>query len=137
MDNIIQRKWKFDMGEAMYEWANAYFSEGSGNLDKLIPRARALEDFKSQTGQYKTTSQSFSRRLKAFAEQCDYIDSLNPSDLQNSGGRIVRKHRELPTEEEKAVDMIYMRSKREAEQLAKKNGNGKPIATDFIDGEIF
>ena len=57
--------------------------------------------------------QRFTKALKGFVALCPYIDELNPKDLCNSQGRIVRKDNDG-----KAADMIYLRSCGTAETSA-------------------
>ncbi len=57
--------------------------------------------------------QRFTKALKGFVALCPYIEELNPKDLCNSQGRIVRKD-----SDGKAADMIYLRSCGTAEAAA-------------------
>lgn len=105
MENIIRRKYKADMGNNFEDWANSYFSPDSEHLDSFIVREKAFADYKSFSGVSKITMQRFTKALKGFVALCPYIEELNPKDLCNSQGRIVRKDNEG-----KAADMIYLRS---------------------------
>ena len=110
MDNIIKRKFKADMGVNFEDWAATYFSEESERLDKFIVRERAFNDFKQFSGINKATTQSFTKKLKAFVELCPYIKELNPEDLCNSQHRIIRRDPANP--DGSPVEMIYLRSKK-------------------------
>jgi len=92
------------MGTNFEDWANYYFAPDSGNLDTLIPREKAFEDYKTYSGVNKITTQRFTRSLKAFVTLCPYIEELNPSDMCNAQNRIVRKVDDV------AKDMIYLKS---------------------------
>lgn len=113
MENIIRRKYKADMGNNFEDWANSYFSPDSEHLDCFIVREKAFADYKSFSGVNKITMQRFTKALKGFVALCPYIDELNPKDLRNSQGRIVRKDNDG-----KAADMIYLRSCGTAETAA-------------------
>lgn len=115
MENIIRRKYKADMGNNFEDWANSYFSPDSEHLDTFIVREKAFADYKSFSGVSKITMQRFTKALKGFVALCPYIDELNPKDLCNSQGRIVRKDNEG-----KAADMIYLRSCGRIESTAEK-----------------
>ena len=58
--------------------------------------------------------QSFSRKLKAFASLCPWIDALNPEELCNSSGRIQHSI-EITPGNKKTKDMIYLKSTKAAE----------------------
>ena len=110
MDNIIKRKFKADMGVNFEDWAASYFSEESERLDTFIVRERAFNDFKQFSGINKATTQSFTKKLRAFVELCPYIQELNPADLCNSQHRIIRRDPANP--DSSPVEMIYLRSKK-------------------------
>jgi hypothetical protein len=104
MDNIMKRKYKADMGDHFENWAYSYFAEDSDRLDALIVREEAFEAYKRFSGLKQCTMQKFSKALKGFAKLCPYIAELNPDELLNSSGRIVKKV------EGKTTDMIYLRT---------------------------
>ena len=103
MDSIMQRKYKQDMGANFEEWAGVYFSVESGNLDRLIVREDAFNAYKMFSGQSKITMQRFTKALKGFVALCPYIVMMNPEEMTNSAGRIIRKDNEGKTR-----DMIYL-----------------------------
>lgn len=117
IDNIIFRKHLRDMSDNFREWAYGFFSIDGGNLDKEIVRENAFEAYKRFSGISKITMQKFSKSLKAFCYTCDYVDSLNPEDLHNSGCRIMRRVEDNITHEKVQKEMIYVRSKKEAEHM--------------------
>ncbi len=117
MDNIIFRKYLRDMSDNFREWAEMYFGEESDHLDTEIVREQAFEDYKRFSGVSKITMQKFSKSLRGFCYTCEYIDSLNPEDLHNSGHRIMRRIEDPITRQKIQKEMIYLRSKKEAERL--------------------
>lgn len=115
MENIIFRKHKQDMGANFEEWALVYFSRDSERLDKCIPKAKVFEDFKANGGRVQgMTAQTFKKKLVSFALTCPWIEELNPPEMRNSSGRIVR--REEGVENGRPVEMIYLRSKAKTTQ---------------------
>lgn len=109
MDNIIKRKYKADMGTNFEDWAASYFSEESGRLNELLVRENVFADFKQATGVNKITMQAFSKKLRSFVALCPHIECLNPKDMCNSSGRIIRKETIAPGLPQKAVEMIYLK----------------------------
>lgn len=117
MDNIIFRKYLRDMSDNFREWAEMYFNADGDNLDTEIVREKAFEDYKRFSGVTKITMQKFSKSLRGFCYTCDYIDSLNPEELHTSGGRILRRIEDPVSHEKVQKEMIYLRSKKEADRL--------------------
>lgn len=96
MDNVTKRNLKTEMGELFENWADVYFSEGSGNIDTLITKADALKDFIDSTNQHKWTMNKFTRSMKAWCRYHKFI--FDPKEFRNSSGRIIRKEDGKPTE---------------------------------------
>ena len=61
--------------------------------------------------------QKFSKQLKGFCFTCDYIDCMNPEELHTSGGRILKRIEDPITHKKVQKEMIYLRTKQEAERL--------------------
>ena len=92
------------MGANFEDWANFYFSESGGNINKEIVREDAFLAYKMFAGVNKITMQKFTKSLKAFVALCPYVEELNPMELCNAKGRrIVRKVDGV------AKDMIYLK----------------------------
>lgn len=104
MAKIKQRNLKALMTDLFLNWADVYFSKESGRLDSLVIRKEAYEEFIKDTGQRKWMMQRFSSALKAYAEYNLYI--LNPIELQNKDGRVIRKNKI----DNKTYEMIYFRT---------------------------
>lgn len=125
MSNIIYRKHKQDMGENFEDWAQVYFSPDNFHLDTFIPRAKVFEDFKNHGGRVQgMTPQTFMKKLQAFVILCPWTESLNPQELRNSSGRIIRREEGAPPGCS-PVEMIYIRKKTDAPR------------TDSTQGELF
>lgn len=127
MDNIVRRKWKADMGASFEDWAATYFAEDGDNLDRLLPRQAAYDDYVRTSGiGSKYTMHKFTAQLRSFCRYCDYVDELNPREFCNSQGRITRRFGgELK-------EAIYLRSARAAGQdealVADKDGGEEEAA---------
>ncbi len=106
MDNIDKREHKSNMGNSGFEeWADAFFAPDSGNSDCAIRRDMIFADFQNSTGNRQWTPQKFRTALQAFcAYTSDRIEELNPKQLQNGNGRIVRKI------DGKTYECIYIRT---------------------------
>lgn len=124
LDNILKRKYKSDMGANFEDWAYQYFSEESEHLDCCIVREEALEDFKRFANMPRCTMQRFTKALNGFANLCPYVSSINPPDLLNSSGRLMKKV------EGKTKEMIYVRTVRMAQKIAA----GEAMVTASEDG---
>ena len=112
MDNILTRKHKADMGVNFEDWAETYFSTDGDNLDRLIVRREAFDEYVKFAGNAGRaySMQRFTKQLKAFAICCHHVHVLNPEALLNSQGRISRRV------DGKMEDCFYLRSTKAQEQ---------------------
>jgi hypothetical protein len=104
MTNVTARNQLTIMGDAFYNWASVYWSENSENCNTCVSKKQAMDDFMADTKQTKWTAQKFTRALKAFCLHQDYVVSLNPRELCNSGHRIIQKL------DGKSKEMIYIQT---------------------------
>lgn len=120
MENIMLRKRKQDMSGNFEQWAEAYFHPTSTeHLDKVIPIKEALDDFRMASGLKDMTSNGFTRKLRAFARYCPYIEEMNPYDLCTTkpdkgkqNGRILKRMKGPMGESVGSpVDHFYMKTK--------------------------
>ena len=120
MENIMLRKRKQDMSGNFEQWAEAYFHPTSTeHLDKVIPIKEALDDFRLASGLKDMTSNGFTRKLRAFARYCPYIEEMNPYDLCTTkpdkgkqNGRILKRMKGPMGESVGSpVDHFYMKTK--------------------------
>lgn len=100
------------MGDAFEPWADVYFSDESGRLDKMIMKEEALNDYVKGTNQKNLTTQRFTKSLHAWCYYHNYV--LNPKELQNRGGRVI-KMTEVPDgnggTRYMAKEMVYIKTK--------------------------
>ena len=109
MGNMEKRHLKASMGANFEDWAEGYFSPEGGHLDDYIPRDEVFNEYQRFSNVSRITMQAFTKRLKAFCKLCPWIDSINPPELCNAGGRIQRTVQVTP-EIRKTKDMVYIRS---------------------------
>lgn len=122
MSNVTARTLRFEMTDIFFDWAQVYFSEGSENCDTLRPKADVLKAFADDTKQMKWTTNKFTKALRAYCRYADYVISLNPKELCNNSGRIIRKVNEKTTE------MIFVQTKQTINYAAiDESGDNKPF----------
>ena len=148
LENIVFRRHIQQMGENFRDWAEGYFSvdeNGHGeHLDRELVRSEVFENYKYHTGLHKTTMQSFTKSLNSFCFTSDHIDCLNPEDIAGNGGRIIRKVRNETTGKTETKEMIYVRSSKAKEMIARnaeiekerKRASGTPRDL-FAQGEVY
>lgn len=113
MNNVSQRQLLGEMGDAFKAWADVYFSLESEKLDTLIQRGEAQDDCIKKNNLKGWSSQKFSKSIKAWCKFHGY--KLNPKEMRNKDGRIIRKHKvkEFGTEKETTIEMLYIQTKAE------------------------
>lgn len=95
MDNVNKRNLMGEMGDAFRGWANVYFSKDNQNLDKLISRGDAFEDYKKTSGGKKSAN-NFKKSVKAFCKLNNYV--FNPVEAGVKDGRIIKNMNEKTQE---------------------------------------
>lgn len=90
MENVNKRIATQIMGDQFREWADSYFTEENGNLNKLIVKDEAYRDYCNYIGKNGKvgTPTSFKRRMIQYAQFNGY--TFNPVGLNdNKNGRIL------------------------------------------------
>jgi hypothetical protein len=106
MAKVNERISLAQIGENFKNWADVYFANESENLDKLIPRKDVFNDYCDTTGDKKTRDNTFKKKLHIWVRTKQYIECINPKQLQNDKeGRIIRK------EAGKTMEFYYIQSK--------------------------
>lgn len=118
MNLVDKRNQMAAMGENFLKWADVYFSEQSGNRDKLMSRKLAFDDFVMQTKATGWLINTFSKKIKVWCRYRGLL--LDPVEMQNSSGRIIRnvfghywdklQGRHVETGEKKSAEMIYVQT---------------------------
>lgn len=108
MKNICIRKNKNEMGENFEQWALLRLALGSGWLNNYVEREIMQIDYMDWAKIRNMTPQGFKKKLKAFVRNCDYIEELNPQDVDGyqRDGRIIKKVDGIISE------FFYLRSKK-------------------------
>jgi hypothetical protein len=124
MDNVTKRSLQAEMGDAFQGWALAFFETKQNNvdtyveenkyLDQYFSKEMAFDEFIKATKQSKWTSNKFKKALQAYCSWNGYI--LNPKELQNAPGRIVKKI------DNKTQEAIYIRTLTVPEGFDKADG---------------
>lgn len=140
MDNVLKRNLQGIMGDQFLNWADIYFSEQSGNLNKMISREDAIHDLIKITND-KWMVKRFSQSIEAWCKYYGYV--LNPEELKNNAGRIIRKikvrnqdgsyAKTLKTFKSGEIKEVFV--KKAAEILYIKTVDGKLNPEDFKDEE--
>ena len=73
-------------------------------MNCLIQREEALEDFIRFSKLGRWTMQKFTHALQGFVNLCPYVAELNPPELLNNAGRLIRKV------DGKSKEMLYIRT---------------------------
>lgn len=85
-------------------WADSFFSDKK-NCDKLIPRADLYSEFTYNSGlAHLWNAAKFREELAQYCDQSDGVLTLNPEELKNAQGRIIRRV------EKKNTEMIYVKT---------------------------
>ena len=91
MDNVNRRNLKAEMTDVFQSWADVYFSEDAGHVNKRIVRKEAFEEFRKTTKQNQWSANKFLKSLKAW---CRYNNcELNPKEeiTDEKNNRIIMK----------------------------------------------
>src|SRR5690606_18077682 len=114
--NILTRNLIAAMGPTFYNWADVYFSEQSGRLNKFIPTHVAKEDYQREAGIKNMTPQGLMFRVKYYAQLKNLI--LNPKDVLPKNGRLTknrsvfaydtRQHKWIKTDQKKTQEVFYL-----------------------------
>lgn len=109
MEEVLTRANKGKMGTSFEEWANDYFSTDADNLNRLIPKLEAYDDYARTVTNKKDlkTATAFKSALKAFCKIKGYV--YNPEDIKGrmQDGRIIEN--EVIDGKKKTVEKIYIR----------------------------
>lgn len=93
------------MGNQFRQWAEVYFSKDGEKVNRLIDKQEAFSQFMFDSNVRSWTTNKFSKAIKEFAQQCDWIEELNPKELCNDNkGRIIRQKLG------KSVEMYYFKT---------------------------
>lgn len=105
MDNVTKRTLQAEMGEAFMGWAEGFFASMGEDLqykylNREFSKEDAFDDFVKSTKVNKWTSNKFKKCVKAYCKLNSWV--MNPKEMENSSGRIVR------TLNGKSQEVIYI-----------------------------
>lgn len=119
MGNVTLRNLLAEMTQPFKDWGDAYFDIDGGNVDLMIAKDEALNDFMQKTNTKGWTTNKFTKALRAFTRFYGY--EYNPKAFQNNQRRISKKV------DGTTKDMIYIKTKLaiNPEELHDGNTDGK------------
>ena len=120
MGNVTLRNLLAEMGQAFKDWADAFFDKDGENIDRLMPKEEALNEFIKMTNTKGWTTNKFTKALRAYCRYYGFV--YNPKNFQNSQGRISKKI------DGTTKDMIYIQTQLELkpEELHDENVSQNP-----------
>ena len=93
MDRIKDRISIQIMGNQFRQWAEVYFHKNSENVNTYISKNDTFNAFLRESNVKGWTTNKFSKAIREFCSQCDWVTELNPVELVNDNkGRIIRKN---------------------------------------------
>lgn len=92
MQNLMNKSLVNSMGFNFVAWADVFFAEESGRLNAFISTSYAIQDYFNESG-IKITPNGFNGKLREYAQLKRL--NLNPSDLLNKDGRIIKNYYEF------------------------------------------
>ena len=93
MQRIERREQLADIGKDFRQWADEYFAENGGNLDRELRQDEVLNSFNGEAT-YKLAKRKFTMKLKEYCSFAAHIQCLNPAYVTgcDKDGERYRKH---------------------------------------------
>lgn len=105
MDRIKDRISIQIMGNQFRQWAEVFFSKDGPMVNCLVEKQEIFSQFVADSNVRSWTTNKFSKAMREFAAQCEWIEELNPQELTNDNkGRIIRQ------KFGKSVEMYYVKT---------------------------
>jgi len=93
------------MGNQFRQWAEVYFNENGENVNTLISKTKIFNDFVLDSNVRNWTTNKFTKAMREFCAQCEWIETYQPEELINDNRRrIIKKV------EGKSSEMYYLRT---------------------------
>ena len=80
LSRIEQREQMAAVGKDFKEWADDYFAEGGGKLDRELKADSVLNDFNNET-KFGWSAKKMTQRLTEYCQLADHIHCLNPASI--------------------------------------------------------
>lgn len=103
MDKIEKRFARQSVGDDFTEWAEVYFRKDGEHVDKPLIKSEVIINLISSTNKH-WTSAGFTKALKTFVKNCEWIESLNPGG--GADGRLI------VSENGKTIEKIHVQTKK-------------------------
>jgi len=120
MKKVQERMHLAAMGNQFRNWADVFFSLDGTNVNRELSRADVFKDFVNESNVKNWTTHAFTKAMKAFCKNSEWIYEQNPKELCNLPNRITRNITGKTTE------MIYVRTI-EAGEPAQLDRAGMPF----------
>ena len=105
MDRIKDRISIQIMGNQFRQWAEVFFSKDGPMVNCLVEKQEIFSQFVADSNVRSWTTNKFSKAMREFSAQCEWIEELNPQELTNDNkGRIIRQ------KFGKSVEMYYVKT---------------------------
>ena len=108
MFQVERREQQATIGMDFKQWADEYFSENGGNLDRPIKQSEVLNRYLTETGN-KLSMHSLTRKMKAYCNFATHIHCLNPASVT---GRRKDGERFIKREGDQTLQYYYVESNR-------------------------
>ena len=115
LGRIERREQMAAVGKDFKQWADDFFAEGSGNLDRELKQSEVLQSYNAEAS-FQLKMALFTRKLKEYCTLADHIQCLNPATItgrEHDGERWQRR------EGERVVQLYYVQSVKAATETAK------------------
>lgn len=113
LNRIERREQLAQVGKDFKQWADDYFSEDGGNLDRKIKTETVLSDFNAET-KFGWAPSKLTKSLKSYCEYAEHIQCLNPKSITKKtkdGERLIEKDENNVTK-----TYYYIQSKKAAQK---------------------
>ena len=129
MKNVMMRVYDVQMGMQFHDWALTFFSPEGGNVNQMIIRSEAINDFLEVSKVKNYTTQKFSTAITAFCQKYGY--TLNPKAYRNKEGRIIRRQNDEKSGKSKIFEMIYVQTTKEIDVSELNQQEYEGVETPF------
>lgn len=104
MNKILKRFANQTIGDTFREWAEIYFKEDGEHVNRAMNKIEVFTDFIGATNVKGWQMHRFTKSLKTFADQCEWIEALNPEPYGRKDGRYI------VSENGKTVEKLYLQT---------------------------
>ena len=116
MSRIEKREQMASVGKDFKQWADDYFAEDGGNLDRELKQVDVLSSYNAEAS-YVIKMGQFTRKLKEYCSFAEHIQCLNPASItgkEKDGERWVKR------DGDRQVQYYYVQTVKAAVELARQ-----------------